>query len=106
MSWVAVAVAAIGAGTTLYGANKQAKANAAAQNQNIASQDTQNQAAWGNYLMTRGIAPTSPVQPGVLPQPGGYQVVNTKLPLWATIKNTPQVTAPKRGGFLVPLTGT
>jgi hypothetical protein len=84
-----LAASAIGAGATMYGANKQAKANQAAQNQNAAQQDKQNRAAWGNWLMTRGLAPTTPVEAGVMPTAGNYKAVNTRMPLWATVNFSP-----------------
>lgn len=84
-TWVGVAIggsALIGAGTSIYGANKQAKANASAQQQNAALQAKQNQLAWQNYLIQRGIlAPTA--QPGEIPS-SNFTPVNTRLPLWAT----------------------
>lgn len=96
-----MAAAVVGAGIGLIGANQQKKANEGAQNQNLAAQASQNDSQWGNYLMTRGIAPTSPTTPGVLPQEGQYKVVNSRLPLWMTV-NTPPPSAPKKGGFLIP----
>lgn len=100
MSWVAVAVAGsavIGAGASAYGANKQSKDNAHAQDQNLSAQASQNNAAWANWLMSRGIAPTTPVDAGVMPGSGAYQSVNTRLPLWANVN----VSAPSAtGGWL------
>ena len=91
MAWIAIGTAVVGAGTSLYGANQQQKANKAAQDQNIAQQDKQNAAAWTNWLMTRGVAPTSPVTAGQMPS--SYTAVNTRLPLWASIN---QPTGPSR----------
>lgn len=82
-----IAAAAIGAGATAYGANKQAKATKSAiaeQNAaNAANTLATNQYNWNNYLMTRGVSPLSEVAPGQLPKEGEYRSVNAKLPLWA-----------------------
>lgn len=86
MSWIAAAGLAIGAGTSIYGANKQDKANKAAQAQNQAQQEEQNRLAWANYLMQRGIDPSAATQTGVIPQ--NARAVNTRLPLWA-VKRRP-----------------
>lgn len=83
MSWVAVSVAAIGAGTSLYGANKQAKANQAAQNENARLQEQQNQSAWAAYLLSRGVNPEG-VATGQIPT--APKAVNTRLPLWANVR--------------------
>jgi hypothetical protein len=91
-SWVAVAVvggAALGAGATIYGSNKQAKANESAADKNAALQEKQNQAAWANWLMTRGIAPTKSVEAGVLPSASDSKAVNTRMPLWANVNFSP-----------------
>lgn len=85
MAWVAVGSAVLGAGTSIYGANQQKKANQSAQNQNAALQREQNDAAWSNWLMTRGVAPTTPVSAGVMPTAGNSTAVNTRLPYWATV---------------------
>jgi hypothetical protein len=74
-----------GAVATVYGANKQSQDNKAAQAQNAQLQTQQNNSAWTNYLMTRGMAPTSPISAGVIPTEGQYRAVNTRLPLWATV---------------------
>lgn len=82
-----IGAAVIGAGATAYGANKQAKASKAAANDtnamNAANTLATNKTNWSNYLMTRGIAPTGDVTPGVLPAAGQFRSVNAKLPLWA-----------------------
>lgn len=85
MAWVAVGTAVLGAGTSLYGANKQSKDNKAAADQNARLQREQNNASWANWLMTRGVAPTSGVEAGVMPTAGNFNAVNTRLPLWATM---------------------
>ncbi len=85
-TWVALATAAIGAGTAVYGASQQKKANQQAQAANAALQDKQNQSAWDAWVMTRGIAPDGSA-PGVLPTNG--RAVNTRLPLWANVSTTP-----------------
>lgn len=81
MMWVGIGSLAVGAGTTIYGANKQSKDNKAAQAQNAELQDKQNAAAWANYLMQRGLNPNGAVT-GQIPTSG--QAINTKLPLWAS----------------------
>ena len=91
MAWVAAGTAVLGAAASIYGSNQQKKANAAAQDQNIAQQDKINNAAWTNWLMTRGVAPTSPITAGQMPS--SYAAVNTRLPLWASIN---QPTGPSR----------
>lgn len=87
-TWVAVAVTTVGVGANLVGQNAQKKANNAAIAANQNAQTTQNNAAWTNYLMSRGIAPTSPVAAGVLPGAGQYRAVNARLPLWANVGST------------------
>lgn len=82
-TWAAIAVggsALIGAGVSAYGANKQSKANQAAQDQNAALQEEQNRSAWASYLMSRGVNPAG-AQTGVIPS--NPQAINAKLPLWA-----------------------
>lgn len=81
MMWVGIGSAVLGAGTSLYGAKKQANATQYASAQNAALQDKQNQAAWANYLMQRGLNPNGAVT-GQLPT--NPQAINTRLPLWAT----------------------
>ena len=97
--WPLLIASAIGAGTSLYGANKQSKDQARANAENTAAIKEADQSAWQNYLMQRGIyagnAPTGTI-PGM--QPGA--AVNTKLPLWATVKMQPQATPGATGGGL------
>lgn len=105
--WGALTVAAIGAGASLYGANKQNIANNKAIDANVKAQDTQNAAQWTNWLMSRGIAPTSPVAAGVMPTAGNYTAVNQRLPLWANVSPTRTATANqpfliRRGGTAQP----
>lgn len=85
MMWVGIGSAVLGAGTALYGANKQSKDNAHALDVNQQQQDKQNNVQWINYLMSRGVQPTGPVATGVVPGPGQSRAINAKLPLWATI---------------------
>lgn len=85
MSWVAVGVAAAGIGTSLVGASNQRSANARAQDQNARLQEQQNAAAWTNYLMSRGVAPTTQLAPGQLPAEGQYRPINSRLPYWANV---------------------
>ncbi len=81
MSAIALGVGVLGAGVSLYGANKQKKAVDSANAANAALQEDQNQSAWNAYLLSRGINPTGAVT-GQIPQ--NAQAVNTRLPLWAT----------------------
>lgn len=81
--WLGVGSIVLGAATNLIGANKQAGAIEDANNANLAAQAGQNQNAWNNYLLTRGIygggnTPTSQI-------PTNPTAVNAKLPLWATV---------------------
>ena len=109
LSGAAFAGTLIGAGgiaAGLYGANKQSKAVQDAASKNAASQAEQNQAAWANYLMTRGINPSG-AQTGQIPT--NPQTINARLPLWATA-NFARPGAPKtwrrRGTFAQPNTLT
>ena len=82
-TWVAVAVggsAVLGAGASLYGANKQSKAISSANDANLRAQAEQNKNAWANYLMTRGLNPAG-AQTGTIPT--NPQAINARLPLWA-----------------------
>lgn len=96
-TWVAVAVggsAVLGAGVSMYGANRQAQDNRAAQDQNAALQRDQNNASWTSWLLSKGIQPSSPVTAGTIPTAGNFTAANTRLPLWATMQrptmNVPQ----------------
>ena len=96
----------LGAAATIYGANKQASANQAAQQQNYQQFLDQQKNDWQRYLMQRGINPGADTQTGVIPTNG--TPMNTKLPLWMTV-NTPGVvgTAAPQRRRLVPIgTGT
>jgi len=87
-TWAAVAAgtaAVVGAGTAAYGANKQAKANAAAQDANIAAQKEAERQNWLRYLMQRGIVPDSNTQTGEVPGMVAGGAMNTRLPLWANV---------------------
>lgn len=83
---VLAGAAILGAGATVYGANKQASAQSDANAANAASVAGSDQSAWNSYLLSRGIqgnnAPT-----GTIPTDGA--AVNTKLPLWANVTTTP-----------------
>jgi hypothetical protein len=81
-TWVAVAVGVVGAGASAYGANKQAKANKSAQNQNAQLQQDENNSAWQSYLMSRGLDPMGATA-GTIPT--GAPAINAKLPLWANV---------------------
>lgn len=93
--WGAAIAGALGVGASLYGANKQAKDNQAAQSQNADLQAQQNNSAWQAYLMSRGINPMGATA-GTIPT--GAQAINSKLPLWATmtIPGTPALSSPRR----------
>lgn len=99
-TWVAVAVAGsavVGAGVGMYGANKQAKADAAALQANKEATEQQNRLEWGQYLMSRGINPGGAnVEPGVIPT--NAAPMNSRMPVWATVAR------PAATGFR--LTGT
>lgn len=92
MAWIAVGTAVVGGIASVAGENAQAGAISDAADKNAAAQRDQNNAAWSNYLMTRGIAPTGQVTAGVLPTAGSYNAVNSRLPLWANVtsSNGPQ----------------
>lgn len=82
-----IGAAVIGAGATAYGANKQGKAvkgaTAETNAANAANTLATNKYNWNNYLMTRGVAPITDIEPGQLPAEGQYRSVNARLPLWA-----------------------
>lgn len=96
---LALSAAAAGVGATLYGANKQAKANQSAQNANIAQQDKQNDAAWTAWLMSKGVQPTSSVTYGTMPAAGASKAVNTRLPLWANVNFSTSSPGTSGGGI-------
>jgi hypothetical protein len=100
-TWGAIAVGVIGAGASLYGANKQSKSQAATNASNQASVDKSDQNAWINYLLTRGVAVDPNTPTGTIPTSG--RAVNTRLPLWANM-TVPGRPAAQRGGFLKPRT--
>lgn len=95
--------AAIAAGTAVAGtymsykgAQDQKKANQDAQNQNASQFAASQNQNWTNYLLTRGINPgPGGVKTGAVPT-SGFTAVNTKLPLWANVSDTPS-----GGGFLI-----
>ncbi len=95
MAWVSIGTAVLGAGASLYGANKQSQDQRAANDANRAAIEGADRNAWNNYLMQRGLyggnAPTGTI-PGM--QPGG--AVNQRLPLWANLRTNsiPGATAP------------
>lgn len=104
---VAAGAALAGTAATLYGQNKQAKANQAAQNANIAAQDKQNNQAWSNWLMTRGIAPNTTLEAGTMPTAANSTAVNSRLPLWANVTYGTSVTGqPTTGGIRLVKKGT
>jgi len=73
----------LGSAMSAYGANKSSKAIDKASAANQKAQEEANRIAWSNYLLQRGINPRGNVQPGVVPT--DYDVVNARLPLWATM---------------------
>lgn len=84
-TWAAIVVGVAGVGTSLYGANKQNKAQQAAVAQNNASQDKNNASAWASYLLSRGVNPNG-VATGEIPI--NPTAVNSRLPLWANVQRT------------------
>lgn len=76
-----LAAGILGAGATMYGANKQSKAVQDAASKNNEAQAAQNAAAWSNYLMTRGVNPAGAATGQI---PHNAQAINARLPLWAT----------------------
>jgi hypothetical protein len=98
-TWVAVAIggsAVLGAGVSMYGANKQSKAMQDAQNKNAELQTQQNNSAWQGYLMSRGLDPMGATSGNI---PSGGRALNTKLPLWATVNLNRSGTVPKITGM-------
>lgn len=81
--WVGIGTAVLGAGTTLYGANKQAKAISSANASNQEAVDKQNQSDWNNYLLQRGIYTGGSATTGSIPT--NATAVNTRMPLWASV---------------------
>ena len=73
---------ALGAGATVYGANKQAKANASAQDKNYQQFQESERNNWRNYLMQRGINPNG-AETGQLP--ANATPINSRLPLWMSV---------------------
>ena len=88
MMWVGIGTAVVGAGASIYGANKQSQAIKDANNANATATDKQNNAAWVAWLMSRGIQPTGETTYGQIPTSGNYVATNTKLPVWATMTDT------------------
>ena len=84
--WIAGAVVGtglIGAGASIYGANKTSKAIDKQTAANSAAQAEANKVGWTNYLLTRGIQPVGDVTTGEMPN--SYKAVNTRLPVWANV---------------------
>ena len=82
---MAAAVGVGGLAMAYKGQKDQKKANAAANATNEANQTEMNRIGWSNYLMQRGMAPPTNIQPGVIPQAGQFKAVNTRMPLWMTL---------------------
>jgi hypothetical protein len=96
MSWVAVAGIAVGAGTAIYGANKQKQNQQDANAANQASIANADQSAWNAYLMQRGINGGGNVPFGQIPT--NPQIVNSKLPLWANVRMNPAAVTARTAG--------
>lgn len=84
-AWAAVGIGAAGIGTSLYGANKQSKDTAHAQDLNLAAQKESERQNWLHFLMQRGINPDPNTPNGVVPGVPTGGAMNTRLPLWANI---------------------
>lgn len=95
--WGAAIGAVVGGGIAMYGANKQSKDTAHAQDQNLAAQAAAEQTNWDRYLMQRGIA--APNVPGY----AAGTPINTRLPLWMKVvqPNLPRQAKPNVP-FLIP----
>ncbi len=113
VAWVAVGVSALGLAANVAGQNKQQSASdaATAQNatnvadtnaQNAANVKAQNDQAWTNYLLQRGLSTGGVVPAGTMPSSG--QAVNTRLPLWATVNVPSRFAGP--GGSAMGGVGT
>lgn len=96
MAWVAIGTAVLGAGASIYGANKQSKSQGDANAANRAAIEQADRSAWNNYLMQRGLYGANAAS-GVIPD--NARAVNTRLPLWA---NVPSI---GRGGVGTPVGG-
>ena len=98
-TWAAIGVGVVGAGVSLYGANKQSQAQKDANAANQASVGKADQSAWVNYLLQRGLAVDPNTPTGSIPS--NARAVNQRLPLWANMSsfgNAAQQS--KDGGFL------
>jgi hypothetical protein len=88
--WGTIATAGgaiVGAGVSLYGANKQAQNQKDANAANTANIDKSNNLQWNEYLMQRGIQPTGQTTTGQVPT--SFTPVNSRLPLWANVNPAP-----------------
>lgn len=92
LAWTAAGTAILGAGTALYGANRQSKDQAKANAENKLAVEQADLRAWQNYLMQRGLNPQGVTQFGQIPT--NAAAVNTRLPLWATVQQTTPVGPP------------
>ena len=93
MSWMAVAVggsALLGAGTTLYGANKQSKAIDSANAANLAATEATNKQNYEMWLRSRGVGANG-------------QPVNYVMPEWLTVNTTAPRRLMKKGETAVPV---
>lgn len=79
--WATGGAAAVGAGTSLYGANKQAQSVSDTNAANQAAIAASNQTNWNNYLLQRGLNTGGATPTGQIPT--SATAANTRLPLWA-----------------------
>ncbi len=98
MMWTAIGTAAVGAGVSLYGANKQGQIAKDTNAANQANIDRSNNQEWNNYLLQRGVNTGGTAPYGTIPT--NAPAVNTRLPLWANINLPP---APNAQMSPVPL---
>jgi hypothetical protein len=93
----------LGAGASLYGANKQSKNQKATDASNRAAIQESDLNSWRGYLMQRGLNPSGVTTFGQIPT--NAQAVNTRLPLYATVSRPATSLAGTTGGR-VRLSGT
>ncbi|MFH1742155.1 MAG: hypothetical protein ABIH23_24390 [bacterium] len=91
--WIPAIAGALGIGSSLYGANKQEKAQSASDAANRAAVAEQDRNSWVNYLMQRGLYQPNAAT-GTIPGATPGAPMNTRLPLWAS------------GNFASPTGGT
>ena len=74
--WISGATLLVGAGTSIYGADKQRKLNNQAKDANKAENQSVRDENLRRYLMTRGVGANG-------------MPINSKLPLWANVTRGP-----------------